>query len=960
MRTQQPAHNAAGSASHSHSNQLQQSPQSNIMTNPQSPSQLAFPSTSLGFQQLQYLQKTLGNRAVSQLMQQGTQQLSGQQPTASLGTSQSVIQRVSDNKDHHQQFLHERVNGTGVDTSSDSDFLLAEACAYVLDHNSYEQAHTNLPLKYAAIVGSVPGSGNAQDYLNIVQSYIQSLGQQTSIMEWDSLTALGTGQGARARYAPAGHAEGTPTSRLTPWMEILKSRRDGDKTLYVMGHLINADLGGPGLDYNYVPLPGRGGWYGANDANGIHSKGMEQIVKAKYELLGEEVTNLEYYVDAIYPREARNTQINEIAHAISEMAVIEAELDDDADTVLRQFTVEYKDILKQQIQAVPNLEPMLYAVSSNNYWAKSWANLRGLLEENLQLWKQEDQLVPKQLNTVLKWEQRGVKEELALTVPIELPDRVDAPYNSKKSIKYKKVAPSDHKSQFKDFLEKNTNIVQDDSGEAVDARVAAFLMDRNEYDREQIKDLIENLFRLHELHEQLSQDGLTDEQREQIQIEMQSLDLANDLLASDPALAQILKDLNVVPLLNAQLNMSSGELFDKVLNYAKNDHITRGTGRIFSEFTYSGQTPWGSPSKVVAHLQKNGHPQGSSADGDSEWMLNLEERRDQAKTLYVRGHMLNRHLGGAGLDSNMVPLTGREGWYGANNANGLHSGMIEEKVKYLYSMLAEQGEEHDANKVTDLIYTVEAEFGNHGRPQTAIIASLTEYFEDDIAGTIMKELYKSNAEQEESDLKLKYTTISTGQFMSMTDANLAKAQEMFLVKLYNIHRNKYGNSSGPLEEPVRSQIIADFSLESLTASQMVEAWNQHISTYEYEQVGKETAATHLAHYDYRQGFSIPIAAMPMDQAKWVEEQINKCMYLSDVLNAISPTGNYLSQSVRTLQDNLRANRNLWSFEDSFVPLQLKTRVTWRHQGHDYDSGDIVIPIVLPSDITAPYQSRDDN
>src|SRR5690606_9685080 len=115
---------------------------------------------------------------------QSAQQLSPQQPQAPTNASQSVVQRASDNKDHHQQFLKQRVSTAGVNPLNNPHYLLAEACAYILDHNSYEAKHMNLPPQYHAIAAFVPNSGNAQDYLKIVHDYIQNaLKQKTSTME---------------------------------------------------------------------------------------------------------------------------------------------------------------------------------------------------------------------------------------------------------------------------------------------------------------------------------------------------------------------------------------------------------------------------------------------------------------------------------------------------------------------------------------------------------------------------------------------------------------------------------------------------------------------------------------------------------------------------------------------------------------------------------------------------------
>src|SRR5581483_11695673 len=110
---------------------------------------------------------------------------------------------------------------------------------------------------------------------------------------------------------------------------------------------------------------------------------------------------------------------------------------------------------------------------------------------------------------------------------------------------------------------------------------------------------------------------------------------------------------------------------------------------------------------------------------------------------YVRGHLLNRHLGGPGLDYNMVPLTGRAGWFGANNANGAHSSEIEETVKQKYGMM----KPGSSNPVSNLIYKVEAKDPKK-RPQTKDVYDLTDQFNGEA-----ERLLKEHAEEENASLE---------------------------------------------------------------------------------------------------------------------------------------------------------------------------------------------------------------
>src|SRR5690606_23151372 len=113
----------------------------------------------------------------------------------------------------------------------------------------------------------------------------------------------------------------------------------------------------------------------------------------------------------------------------------------------------------------------------------------------------------------------------------------------------------------------------------------------------------------------------------------------------------------------------------------------------------------------------------------------------------------------------------------------------------------------------------------------------------------MNSLHKSNSQMEENKLKLKYSRISTQQYVNAVEENLTQAQDRFLMRLYDIHMATYGEKQNPLKEPLRSQIITDFSLPNLNTQQLIDAWNSYISVHEYEQLGKEAAAVQLSYVD---------------------------------------------------------------------------------------------------------------
>ena len=83
---------------------------------------------------------------------------------------------------------------------------------------------------------------------------------------------------------------------------------------------------------------------------------------------------------------------------------------------------------------------------------------------------------------------------------------------------------------------------------------------------------------------------------------------------------------------------------------------------------------------------------GSNTAGTSDlyWGQPVLNKRkgSSGSALYIKGHLLNDHLGGAGLAHNLVPLTaeketGASNVTGSNDANGKHSREVEGEIKKL-------------------------------------------------------------------------------------------------------------------------------------------------------------------------------------------------------------------------------------------------------------------------------------
>jgi hypothetical protein len=134
-------------------------------------------------------------------------------------------------------------------------------------------------------------------------------------------------------------------------------------------------------------------------------------------------------------------------------------------------------------------------------------------------------------------------------------------------------------------------------------------------------------------------------------------------------------------------------------------------------------------------------PIGSSASGTTTslpWESgNLTHRGydlDDNKTIYVRGHLLNDHLGGPSVPYNLVPLTGTETKSSAN-ANKVHEGSVENmakaRVAYLYTIRDNKiprSPSSSSNELVQVKYNVFGLWAGHNRSETPKMAGYAQNF----------------------------------------------------------------------------------------------------------------------------------------------------------------------------------------------------------------------------------------
>lgn len=130
-----------------------------------------------------------------------------------------------------------------------------------------------------------------------------------SEIKWTGLLPWGAGRGVMLRMQPGGIPAGSGPDSEPVWMKTVEQHHPSTNgtTTYVRGHLLNDNIGGPGLDYNMVPITGKQApKVGGNDANGQHLVAIEKAAKDTWNAVaGGRLATALYAVEPKYGRTAR-------------------------------------------------------------------------------------------------------------------------------------------------------------------------------------------------------------------------------------------------------------------------------------------------------------------------------------------------------------------------------------------------------------------------------------------------------------------------------------------------------------------------------------------------------------------------------------------------------------------------------------------------------------------------------
>lgn len=134
-------------------------------------------------------------------------------------------------------------------------------------------------------------------------------GQFASRIRWFGLTPWGAGTGVELHMLPGGLPKGSPPASDPVWMKTVEQHHPStnNTTMYVRGHLLNDNIGGPGLDYNMVPITGKPAKnVGGNDANAEHLRAIETKAKDTWsEVRANKLREAMYRVVPEYKRTSR-------------------------------------------------------------------------------------------------------------------------------------------------------------------------------------------------------------------------------------------------------------------------------------------------------------------------------------------------------------------------------------------------------------------------------------------------------------------------------------------------------------------------------------------------------------------------------------------------------------------------------------------------------------------------------
>ena len=278
--------------------------------------------------------------------------------------------------------------------------------------------------------------------LDDIQAFLKQVPKAAATMSEISWGPLRNGFGTwvMAILRPGGQQKGsrpTPPRLINaPGWDLLASRRQlNGKALYVRGHLLHHEAGGPGVDYNEVILTAApGGDFGANHANWVHRYLIEGILLWAYRNMhgvfrAPTITEIYYEVVADYNRQPRKRteELQQIALAYREAAeLIKSKSVPEGGRRQPTHLAVMSELAKNSPSA--HLYDAMSAVSALD--GEDWWQVHQRIEQNQKLWAFEDRNVPKALVIRYSWYENGImygphEETFSIILPSSLAARFE-------------------------------------------------------------------------------------------------------------------------------------------------------------------------------------------------------------------------------------------------------------------------------------------------------------------------------------------------------------------------------------------------------------------------------------------------------------------------------------------------------------------------------------------------------
>ena len=217
---------------------------------------------------------------------------------------------------------------------------------------------------------------------------------------------------------------------LPPWDELHKRKGLDGRTLYVRGHLLHDENGGPGLDYNMTALTAAlQGDFGANHANFMMRYAVEGPILGAFRTMhGPKPTITDIRVEVIadgnrQPREGTE-ELRKILEAYEKAG---EELKARLVVLGSRREPTHQEVMDELALNSPSahLDNAFSAIEVKP--SEPWRKVHKKLNKNHELWILEDQIVAKALHVTYFWFENGKPtRERKRTIVIDLPNSLAA------------------------------------------------------------------------------------------------------------------------------------------------------------------------------------------------------------------------------------------------------------------------------------------------------------------------------------------------------------------------------------------------------------------------------------------------------------------------------------------------------------------------------------------------------